>query len=208
MAGEATHVILAEKALDTVSGAFPKPAFVMGTLFPDIRYLGTVERDATHIREIVWADILVEADPFLAGAKFHSLVDKVRNEFMNARGMYDQCPPFLYDQQSLKLLEDELFYPLFPDWPRVVSYLRTTTAGPEHYGVSGESTVQWYALMGDYLSNPPSDASRSRMLEPLGFTKEAVILINAYVDELKKQKAATDIMRGFFEQFPQLIGLV
>jgi len=205
MAGEATHAMLADRVCDQALAKYAKPEFILGTLFPDIRYLGVTERDTTHVREITLAHVRAEEDAFIAGAKFHSLVDKVRNEFMKASGVYDQCPPFLYDQQSLKFLEDELFYSLFPSWSRVLSYLDDVAAGPEQYGVTLDAARQWYALMADYLSNPPSDASRARLGAALGFTNEAIILMNAYIEELKKKKTVTDLMMNFYRQFPSLI---
>ncbi len=204
MAGEATHIILADRVLMQKGLQYDRAQFLLGTVFPDIRYLGDVERGATHDREASLERVLFETDSFIAGAKFHSLVDKTRNDYIKAAGLYDLCPPFLYDQQALKFLEDALFYPRYPHWKMVTSFFEKIPKVPRAT-VAPDIVERWYTLIRDYISVEPSDASRFTLLTAEGYTSEAAILINAYIDELKKSKAATGIMHEFFKEFLQLI---
>ncbi len=205
MAGEATHIILADRILADRGTQYNRRDFIVGTVFPDIRYLGDLDRDVTHLREISMEHVLSETDSFIAGAKFHSLVDKVRNDFIKTAGMYDLCPPFLYDQQSLKFLEDELFYPEYGLWADALKYFEQVREVPVAYPVSEEIVAQWYAIIRGYVAVPPNEVSRLHLLVAEGYTREAVILINAYIEELRKNKAVTDLMKDFYTQFPTLI---
>lgn len=204
MAGEATHIILADRTLSSHALPYHRREFLLGTVFPDIRYLGDIERDSTHAHEVSLDAVLSEADSFVAGAKFHSLVDKTRNDYIKAAGLYDLCPPFLYDQQALKFLEDALFYPRY-EWKEALQYFDKTPALPPAFHVAEDVLERWYALIRDYISVEPSDASRVNLLIAEGYTSEAVILMNAYIEELKNNKAATGIMLEFFKEFSLLI---
>ncbi len=205
MAGEATHIILADQILAQKGTPYVRKDFLVGTVFPDIRYVCDLERDATHSREITLGSVFSEPDSFIAGAKFHSLVDKTRNDFIKSAGLYDLCPPFLYDQQSLKFLEDELFYSRYGSWKEVGKYLESVRQVPAKYVVSEEVVTQWYAVLHGYVSILPNEVSRAHLLSVEGYTNEAIILINAYIDELRKNKAVTDLMKDFYKQFPKLI---
>ena len=86
-AGPITHAFLAELFFKQ----FPKydseeqKAFRLGTLFPDVRYLGTIPREETHFPEMTLEEVLEETNPFLAGMKFHSYVRKERVETVSKR---------------------------------------------------------------------------------------------------------------------------
>jgi len=46
----------------------------------------------------------------LAGVKFHSILDRSREKFIIENDIYSLCPKSKYITQSLKILEDEIFY--------------------------------------------------------------------------------------------------
>lgn len=81
MAAPITHLVLAEKIFDEDLSLFDRKEFLLGTLFPDIRYLKTIDHDKTHFNNLKITD-LAGGNSFLAGAKFHSIVD-------DARGLYE-----------------------------------------------------------------------------------------------------------------------
>lgn len=115
-AGPVFHIYMAERLFER----FPqycegeKKRFVLGTLYPDIRYIAGIERSATHFKEVSIDEVLKAPTPFLAGMKFHSWVDNVRDEYVLSDGIYSRLPPELPREQKpsfLKVVEDELLLP-------------------------------------------------------------------------------------------------
>ena len=77
MATPITHVVLAAKIFDNIFKDKIKKDFFIGSLFPDIRYLKVIDRDKSHFENLKLKD-LKNDDSFLAGVKFHSIVDIAR----------------------------------------------------------------------------------------------------------------------------------
>lgn len=49
MAAPITHVALTEKIFNNIFHNYDKKEFIIGTSFPDIRYLGTIDREKTRL---------------------------------------------------------------------------------------------------------------------------------------------------------------
>ncbi|HPR92239.1 MAG TPA: hypothetical protein PLR64_03240, partial [Candidatus Dojkabacteria bacterium] len=52
MAAPITHIVLSEKVLKKFFPRTEKKKFLIGTSLPDIRYLGVVDRNATHFNKV------------------------------------------------------------------------------------------------------------------------------------------------------------
>lgn len=63
-------------------------AFLVGTLFPDIRYITHFPREKTHFNVNSLKEVGETSSPFDAGMKFHAWVDRVREEFVISSGIY------------------------------------------------------------------------------------------------------------------------
>lgn len=202
MAGEATHIILADRCIERHSTLFDRSQFLQGTVFPDIRYLGDLSRDETHDATVSLSDVVASSDAFVAGVRFHSVVDRVRNDFMKQSGIYDLCPPFLYDQQALKLCEDEILYDAYSDWNTVCHYFDMLEDVPRsEFRVRADAVRAWYTALRGYIEKRPTDEARRALLSLEGYSTEAIILMNAYIEELKKNTTVTAIMQKFADTF-------
>lgn len=93
-----THIVLTEKIYNECFSNRNRKLFYIGTFFPDIRYLKVVERDRTHFDNIRLSDLRLESD-FNIGLKFHSILDKVREEFVVNNNIYSYCPKSKYITQ-------------------------------------------------------------------------------------------------------------
>lgn len=110
-----THFYFAQKYFDTKAcfSEDERQAFVLGTLFPDIRYLRCIGRSETHHSGITLADVDAQENPFLCGYFLHSFVDEAREAFIEEYGMYESLDKILQGSSFvnrkcmlLKLLED------------------------------------------------------------------------------------------------------
>ena len=105
MAAPLAHILLAVQILPTMPDKDEK-AFIIGTSFPDIRYLGCISREKTHLKNVTLDDIKKEKSSFKAGMMFHSLVDEVREKYMKNADVYKEIPKSMVTTQALKFNED------------------------------------------------------------------------------------------------------
>ena len=86
MAAPITHIALTEKIFNNIFHNYDKKEFIIGTSFPDIRYLGTIDREKTHL-SVNNLENINDKSSFISGMKFHALVDKVREDFLLSRNI-------------------------------------------------------------------------------------------------------------------------
>src|SRR5438552_12343909 len=120
MAAPIAHIFLAlEMLTGPFSGLFNEREFIIGTSFPDIRYLNVIDREKTHLSHVTLEEILQEPDSFKAGMLFHSFVDEQREKYIVAHGFYGELPSFIFITQVLKFAEDIILKHYFTIAPYV-----------------------------------------------------------------------------------------
>lgn len=136
-------------------------SFMLGTLFPDIQYLGGASRHETHCEHhVTLQEVLDEEAPFMAGMKFHSYVDWVREDFVREQKMYEQLGDICPEQQQiiflkLKLMEDEVVFAA-QDWREWCEVLQEIHSEELNWGVSLQTVRTWHNLLNVCFTNPPS----------------------------------------------------
>jgi hypothetical protein len=152
MAAPIAHIFLAKQMLaGPFKGFFDEKEFIIGTSFPDIRYLKVVPRTKTHIAHILLKDILLETNSFKAGVLFHSLVDEQREAFVVANRLYDKMPEFRFTSQSLKFAEDELLKNRF-DIAYYQSYFDTVLDREKDYNIDEKHIAMWHTFLQEYFN--------------------------------------------------------
>lgn len=136
-----------------------KKAFMIGSLFADIRYLGEASRQKTHFDNITINDILKEKSPFMAGLKFHSWVDTVREEFVINYQMYHKLANLETANlfTFLKLAEDEVVFNTF-DWQECCIWLKDIHPEELTWGMEEPTIRKWHNLVTFFFSNSPATA--------------------------------------------------
>lgn len=155
MAAPITHILLADKFLQTAP-QFSPATFIVGTSFPDIRHLGSLSREQTHLGPIDLASIREEPDPFLAGMRFHNYVDIARKAYWEQTTVYKRLPQSEHIQKILKLQEDIVLYDRVRDWNHIASYFRNSLAAEQAYGAPDADIQQWHQMLVNYISQRPS----------------------------------------------------
>lgn len=138
-----------------------KHAFMVGTLFPDIQYMGEAGRECTHCEtRVSLEEVLNEPSPFMAGVKFHCYVDWVREDFVAMQKMYDQLGDLCPEQQQiiflkLKLMEDEVVFTR-EDWTEWCRALKENYPEELNFGVTLPTVQKWHNILDVCFTNPPS----------------------------------------------------
>ena len=167
-----------------------KQAFIVGTSFPDIRYIGHLHREQTHWPDITITDVIEEPNPFLAGMKFHSWVDETREQFVLDHALYDHFSNSPFRPTILKFFEDTQLYNKV-NWTEIIPYFDTIQKEELTFGVPLETITQWHKMLQAYFSLPPTVESIQNTLaqNPISFVDKlyywSIHKIKSY--RLKKQ---------------------
>lgn len=157
MAAPVAHIFVALALLN--SGKLKvddKQAFILGTSFPDIRYLNVIKREKTHKKNVTWGDVVNASSSFEAGMLLHALLDRVREDYVETHHLYDQLPNNPYRAHVLKFFEDTLLYNYVTEWPQTTTYFDTITQEEKTYGITMPYLRIWHKLLQQYISQHPS----------------------------------------------------
>jgi hypothetical protein len=204
MAAPITHIALTEKIFDKFFKNEVRKDFFIGTLFPDIRYLKVIDRNKTHYNDLSVAD-LGNDESFSAGVKFHSILDHVREKFIVENDTYSLCPKSKYITQSLKILEDEIFYQHVVNWSIYTNYLNEILQTERDYGVAEKDLKKWHSLLQQYFQSPPDEHAIMRFTRGVGFSEDAVQEINENIVIMRANKKIIEIIKNLYKNFDSLI---
>ena len=169
-------------------------AFLAGSVFPDIRYLGTVTRAATHSPGKVTAEMMrSETDSWKAGTQHHNRVDDAWEAYVKKN-----APDLFSDELSvraLKMLEDEITYPLIPDWLPIRVALRVVP-NQEQKLVEPDISLKWHRLLIKLVVAPPSRERRDNFLRELKYEDEEMDLLDRRVRALRVDPKVQKLLAG------------
>lgn len=199
-----THIVLTEKVFNKFFKNKTKKDFFIGTLFPDIRYLKVIAKNKTHYTNLS-VSTLNKAEPFLAGIKFHSILDQAREKFILENNTYSLCPKSKYITHSLKILEDEIFYRHIKDWKAYIDYLNEILPLEKKYKIAESDLKRWHLLLQRYFSKQPNSQIVDNFALDIGFTKENANEINDNISKMRSNKKITAIIEKLYNNIDLLI---
>lgn len=205
MATPITHIVLAKELLDTQPNSFSKKDFLIGTSFPDIRHLGVIERDKTHNPEVTLNEVLNTTNSFQSGLLFHSLVDEVREKFIQDNDIYSLVPKSKYIILALKLVEDEILFHRIDNWREITEYMNVVLDEEMVFQIEKDNLKRWHTLLRDYFSRKPTKDTRERFFMAIGFNKETIEEIEKIVSLVKKNEKAMEILKNVYSDFNSLL---
>ncbi len=177
-AGPAMHVTLGEKWLTTFAPEYTdeqKKLFLLGTVFPDIRYLGGVKREQTHYKGMTLEKVYETKSPFMRGMYFHSFVDEFRDRCVRQSGIEKKIADVSRRQQGtfLKLIEDQILHSQYR-WPEFKKYLMSIPEDEKKFGIELTSLTQWHTALTLYFSTTPS-----MILQQVGMFEQNILTLDA-----------------------------
>jgi hypothetical protein len=228
MAAPIAHIFCALFLLD--SGAIEvenKSAFIVGTSFPDIRYLGVIDRDQTHVENLTWNDVKNASTSFEQGCLLHSLLDEEREKFVVKYNLYDCFPNSQFRTQILKFYEDILLYEAIKNWPEIADYFNNIFSEESVYGIKKNDLILWHNLLKQYLLHCPDvyqiflflqQRTTFKMQQEANIIKKffiqcagavlnrmAYIKLTLMLQELKKSKKLKDGMMFFYKNIHRFL---
>lgn len=152
MAAPLSHIFLAIQILaGPLKDHFDTTQFLIGTSFPDIRYLKCIEREETHFNGLTFNDIKNEANAFRAGMLFHSLVDEIREQYIVKNKLYEKLPNFRFISQSIKFAEDKILRSFF-NFNKYSNYFDLILEEERKYKISDTNITRWHRFLKSYIN--------------------------------------------------------
>ncbi|OGZ32620.1 MAG: hypothetical protein A2V69_00870 [Candidatus Portnoybacteria bacterium RBG_13_40_8] len=207
MAAPITHMVLTEKVFDKFFSDKKRKDFYIGTVFSDIGYLGVVDRQSTHfpLQELKLEDVKKEQNSFTAGLKFHSLVDDIRERFIESKNLYSLIPESKYKTQILKLLEDELYYDKISNWDEFIKFLEDILPEERSFNIKEDDIKKWHNILQNYFSRKPDKQVRKGLAKELNFSEEGQNEIVNLVEQTRLNEKIGQIIEEFHNNFESFL---
>lgn len=182
MPGLITHLACAEKYLRQNPKKDYKK-FILGTVFPDIKYLAKLNREETHKRYKATLN-LSRFDSFKSGWKFHIYIDSQWNKIVRNNALFEDYykKDKVLSSVAAKFIADRADKKNLPDLARLLEVLKNPGRGTA-LGVSGEQIKLYYSVSADYLAT-----LNVRNYLKFVFPKDSVKVLLEKMAELKKDK--------------------
>jgi hypothetical protein len=204
MAGEVGHVVYAARLLTFLGDKVQDPSYWIGTLFPDIRHLGVITRQRTHLTDVTLQSLVGKND-FHTGMRVHAWVDATREQYLRDQNVKETLPWHPFVPHALKLVEDEILYDTFDDWNLIHRVLNTVHDEELHYVHSKEHIQQWHTTLQAYLREKPTDKTRKELALGIGLSENSADELNNVTQTLKSDKKTITLLHNFLEHLERLL---
>lgn len=129
-----------------------KSAFLAGTNFPDIRYIGKIGRSVTHKMEGEGLSYVLSAtSAFEAGRRYHVFVDREREKHMQKHDAYRFFKNDPLKTQMLKIVEDHILFEQIKGKIDAKEIFGKIRAEERSYLVPVATLDTWHRLLVTYL---------------------------------------------------------
>lgn len=184
--------------------------FIVGTVFPDIRYLGVIKREKTHNQLATWNSIkqlVQQKQYFKAGMDFHALVDRMREKYLEEKGIYENILPFKFRSQLMKFVEDRFLYEKIDNWFTIAQLFDKNILDEElTFNIPKKDLLKWRGIIRRYCKNKPM----LKKLMPLLPCKQNVgkllfLAYQYYTAPLQRNKKYRKVILQFYDELPRLL---
>lgn len=125
---------------------------------------------------------------------------------MEENDIYSLCPESKYITQSLKILEDEIFYQRVKDWGIYLKYFDEILAIEKDYGIDEKALKKWHVLLQKYFQKQPDEDLVREFVLAIGLTEEIAEEIKENIRVMKENKQIIEIIERLYENFDSLVG--
>ena len=156
MPGPVAHLVLALQILNGPCINKNKEKFLIGTSFPDIRYITTIAREKTHSPNVTLSQIVQESSDFQSGMDFHSLVDKTHTYYLHKNNILNMLPEHPKASLCLKFFEGMLLKTRMPNWKSIKKIFDQTLPEEKNLGIPKRTIKEWHVFIQLFCQdNPP-----------------------------------------------------
>jgi len=209
-AGPITHLFLGEEycRIFRIEEETHQRDFLLGTSFPDIRYITHLPRERTHFNIQSLNEVTGSSSYFIAGMKFHAWVDEVREAFVVASGIYEKIEPYADGRKAtlLKFIEEQIIDYDGRKWGHIFGEVLEE----EKTFASEEQIQKWHTIAWGALYMRPSWPiwGYSWMKSPLFGVSDGMLcrwsyLLTEYAKDPEFQGYVEDLLKHILDRMEQ-----
>jgi hypothetical protein len=206
MPSHLAHLAYAKQLYPRYLVGDPDGQVLIGTLFPDIRYVSKLHRAATH-PAVVGRVQLWHSEGFHQGFLLHGAIDLAWDRMLHEQPeIFSGLEKPKYNA-ALKLAID------YYAWPALCDDFISACDEPlpyEHmrqYGVTDWAADSWYQMLTWYVAQPPTSARQQKMAMAMGMSEVAARELMVIVDQYLADPQTKRIAEQFANSLPQRLGL-
>lgn len=204
MAAPISHLVFGKRILERLNSKKEASGFYTGVCFPDIRYLGIIDRNISH-PEIKSISELENESPFFAGVKCHVLLDEIREKYMQDKGIYNLTPNSKYITQALKFYEDQLLYQELTQIDNLSNFLNHIFQEEINFQIPIEDLQKWHSMIKKYINSKARSADIKQFLEMIPKGEDIWIEVSELLPRFKDSVQITLIIKEFYKDFDLLL---
>jgi hypothetical protein len=209
------HAMIAEKWIKAFENFNEEEtrAFMIGTLFPDIRYLAGLPRSKTHLYHLSLEQIRAIKDPFLKGMRVHAFVDETREGYLKNNPIWDELRGYPGDAiLFLKILEDELLYTTRErnTSSYISTYLQTVEQSELDFGIPLPLVREWHECLKLSFACRPSELFQRLATTHSKFSAlsdNTILLVKTYLPKYRDNEKINHYLCSLFSEFERLFSL-
>lgn len=198
MATAITHFYWAQRVLKEGAVGQSRNLFLVGTSFPDCRYLAKLPRELTHRGGRDFSSIN-QAEPFEAGIRFHHWLDRQRNLKLEAELVAQGYPRENSFFLAVKNWEDTYFYPKIEDLKSYFPIFEKVY--PQELAIVNRRLAdKWHELLVKYFRQRPNPESMKKFMLGVGMSEEVVEKTLTWFEKIKTDKVIQRLVVSFYDQ--------
>jgi hypothetical protein len=201
MASQISHVVYGRKIFSRYKDKnLSWLEFLVGTVFPDIRYIAKIDRKITHDFNVS-EEKIPNGSSFKIGMYVHSYVDEKRENILKKKGIYnlDLAKNWSYST-ALKLVEDEIVYGKYHNWDGAVDALDTYYNEEYEYVPNKKIVEKWHNLIKRLFETKPDVETWREMILKMGFGKDVLVEVMEQAELIKNNKKTISILSETYKE--------
>jgi hypothetical protein len=193
---EITHIAFAQRFLEA-HPRYEVAEFMSGTIFPDIRVLGTLERYQTHALRPGLKSVLAMEESWWAGFLFHRYLDLAWDRWVRSYGVDPANPVDKRFSNAVKLLGDVVFYREIEGRLDLAAWLWRPRGEELTFGVEPQELKLWHGIIAGYLMAGPTPAALRKLLLAQRNSEDWVDEVMGYLRYIEATPVWMERLKGF-----------
>ncbi len=193
MPGIITHLAFAQK-YSKKNSVEDFDRFILGSIFPDVRYFANVGRELTHAKIPVGMNF-PGLGSFESGWKLHLYLDEHWNELMKNSIFFECCKdePFIASAAA-KVIEDEIDSKRLNEPEKYQKIFRNQQLG-SILGIPADKIRLYYSASADYLETRNFKALLQHFLD-----EELITKIAKKIEEMRRDEELIDFLSAALDK--------